>query len=136
MRYFITTLLAIIVLMPMQARKNTTKSAEIYVFGVAQSFTDSVVYLSSVQRLDGATLTKDGLLNDRVVYSQSYGQFIQTTYGQENSMGSLMFATSKKKAENLYLRVRSRYMNRLHAKVREIQASEFQFKARTYDYNQ
>lgn len=116
-----------------QAKAQTTHS--IYAFGVAQSFADSVCYMSSVQRIDSVTLSHEGLLNDRAFYSDAFARFVQTQFGQTGTMGSIIFGKNRKDVETKYFRVRSRYIHREHMKVKEISANDFAFKARTYDYN-
>lgn len=117
------------------ARDRSGVAPAVYVFGVAQSFADTVCYMSSVQHLVGATFDKNGLLNDRSTYSASFAQHVESAYGQPLSFASLHFATSRKKIERQYLRVRSRFMKREHTLVKELPQSAFEFRARTYDYD-
>ena len=45
------------------------KEKPVYVFGIAASFNDTIVYYTEVQLLDSVLLDKDGFLPDREVYS-------------------------------------------------------------------
>lgn len=135
MRKFLTSLFIVAISLSCVAQKRTDSAyTPVYMFAVAQSFSDTVCYMSSLQRLDSISLSKDGLLQDRATYSTAFGNYIQNAYGQENTIPSLLFYKSRKTAESTYIRIRNRYMNRKHTRIQEVPASEFQFHARIYDY--
>lgn len=117
------------------AAEKTEKKTTVYVFCVAQSFADSVCYISAVQPLDGATIDAKGFLEDRAAYSATFGQYVQQTYGQPATVPCLLFSKSRKSAEKEYLKIRSKYLRRPGIIVKEVPAADFFLKARTYDYN-
>lgn len=124
-----------VVVVPASASSRGDGPTRVYVFGVAQSFTDSVCFMSSIQAMDSVLLDNNGLLIDRGVYSAQFGEYLKETTGVPGLMLSLFFETSRRKLEILYLRVRSRYMSRGYRDINELPESAFRFKARTYDYN-
>lgn len=135
MKKILICVLAFFVLMGNAAAEKVEKKKDVYVFCVAQSFADSVCYMSAVQLLDGATLDAKGFLEDRASYSATFSQYVQQKYGQPSTMSCLLFSKSKKGAEREYLKVRSRYLRRPGIMLKEVPSSEFMLKARTYDYN-
>lgn len=134
-KHILTLMVLMLAGIPCMAQKKTGTTQNIYVFGVAQSFADSVCYMSSVQRLEGVSLSHEGLLNDRAFYSESFAQYVQAQFGQTGTMGSIIFGRTRNDVEAKYLRVRSRYIHREQMKVKEIPVDDFAFKVRTYDYN-
>lgn len=119
---------------PGMARK-AAKTSQVYVFGVAQMLTDTVCYMSSVQQLNGVTFSKDGLLNDRAFYSAAFGQYVAAKYGAEHAVPSLQFSTSQRKIKDIYVRMRSKVLTSRKQRLIEVPATDFQFKARVYDYD-
>ena len=84
---------------------------KIYVFGVSTSFNDSIVYLSSVQDLQGASLQKKtGFLEYRSFYSAEFQHFLESN-----------------KLEKKYLKLRKRLSKGKPDTLKEISASDFQF---------
>lgn len=134
-KYIAGILFVLLTIAPSMAQKKSQTTHSIYAFGVAQSFADSVCYMSSVQRIEGVTLSHEGLLNDRAYYSEAFSQYVQAQFGQVGTMGSIIFGKSRNDVESKYIRVRNRYLHRENMKVKEISVNDFAFKARTYDYN-
>lgn len=128
-------LLAAFALAGSVAAEQKEKSTTVYVFCVAQSFADSVCYMSAVQCLEGATLDAKGFLQDRATYSAMFGQYVQQRYSQPSPMSCLLFSKSRKGAEREYLKVRSKYLRKAGTIVKEVPVADFALKARTYDYN-
>ena len=133
-KLMIGLLLCSMVCVPSMARK-TAKGSQVYVFGVAQMLTDTVCYMSSVQQLDGASFNKEGLLNDRALYSAMFGQYVAVKYGAEHAMPSLLFSTKERKIKNLYVKMRSKTLAKKNLRLVEVPLTDFQFKARVYDYD-
>ena len=65
MKYFRIFLLAAITVMCCSAFTMKNKEKPVYVFGLAASFTDTIVYYTEIQLLDSVYLTKDGFLPQR-----------------------------------------------------------------------
>ena len=53
------------------------KDKDVYMVGVAASFTDSLVYFTDIQLVDSAYLDKDGLLPERIQYSTQLKQYLE-----------------------------------------------------------
>lgn len=107
----------------------------VYMFAYTHSFKDSVCYISSVQLVEGAKLDKDGMLQDRAVYSNAFAKFVGETIGQNMPVSSVHFFTNKLKAERAQSKLRTQSAKRGQKVVKSIPASDFAFKARTYDYD-
>lgn len=135
MKKILLCLLAAFALVGSAAAEQVEKKTTVYVFCVAQSFADSVCYLSAVQPLEGATLDAKGFLEDRAAYSASFAQYVQQKYGQPSTMSCLLFDKSRKAAEREYIKIRAKYLRRSGTLVKEVAPADFTLKARTYDYN-
>lgn len=99
----------------------------IYAFGVSTSFNDSIVYLSTVQRLEGAQLAKKtGFLVHRSTYSGQFQQFLDSKY-QNNQTCALFFSKDRTSLEKKYLKLRNRINKDNPAKLKEISSEDFQF---------
>lgn len=100
----------------------------IYAFGYANCLGDSTVYVSAIQPLEGARLTrKKSMLIGREQYAQQMEQYMRTTDGKPYTC-AIFFAKSRKKAEKQFLSLR-RQCARQKEKMVEISAGTFAFTA-------
>lgn len=123
MKRIFLSFIAMLMAVAMQAKDD----GKIYVFGVSTSFNDSIVYLSSVQDLEGASLQKKtGFLEYRSFYSAEFQHFLESKY-QGNQTCAIFFATDRNKLEKKYLKLRKRLSKGKPDTLKEISASDFQF---------
>lgn len=116
---FIAMLMAI----AMQAKDD----GRIYVFGVSTSFKDSIVYISAVQDLQGASLQKKtGFLEYRSTYAAEFQQYLEAKH-QSNQTCAIFFATDRNKLEKKYLKLRRRMNKEKPGTLKEISSTDFQF---------
>ena len=86
------------------------KQKPVYMFGFAESFTDSIGYITSVQYMDSAYVdTKTKFLIGRNVYSVQLQQYLQQNEGCKHPVSSVFFGTKKEKVEKKLNAVRHRY---------------------------
>ena len=52
-------------------------SKTVYAFGIAASFTDTVVYFTDIQILDSAKVSKEGFLTHRDLYSYQLKNYVE-----------------------------------------------------------
>jgi hypothetical protein len=106
------------------------KKATIYAFGFAGSFTDSVVYITDVQRIDSATLTnKTSFLIDRAKYSQQLKSYMETNLNQQRRTCAFFYDTKKAKVEKAFAKIKKRYLKDKTLLVKFIGADQFTYKA-------
>lgn len=127
MKSFRSTFLVLMALLLCSSFTMKEKRVEgVYLFGIAASFNDSVVYFTPIQRVDSVRLEK-GFLPKRAQYA--YQLKNQIEYGQNKSDYTCMiyFSDSKAKLEKEVTKVKNKYSkSKLH--LEEIPAETFTFR--------
>ena len=78
-----------------------------YIFGFSASFNDSILYMTDIQDVQGASYdTKNDFLLARDLYSSQLKEYLAEKKGQPNRVCLVMFSTSKKKAEKKYQKLK------------------------------
>ena len=80
-------------------------SKTVYAFGIAASFTDTVVYFTDIQILDSAKVSKEGFLTHRDLY----------------------FSENRKKLEKEATKILSKYKRNRNTTVTRIDTDKFHF---------
>lgn len=103
------------------------KQAPVYVYGFAASFNDSTVYFTDIQTVESAWLyEKTNFLYARDTYSYQLRDYLK----QENVAYPTCitaFATTKKKAEKHFLKLRKKYLNKGNYNIKYLNSSEFKY---------
>lgn len=102
------------------------KSKPVYVFGVAASFTDTVVYFTDVQLLDSVRL-KDSFLPDRSSYSNQLENYIEENQLQQNSTCMIYFSENQNKLEKEFVKLYNKYVKVEKLKVEKLAKDKFRF---------
>lgn len=102
-------------------------SKPVYAFGIAASFTDSVVYFTDIQLLDSAKLTKEGFLAHRELYSYQLKNYLEDNRLQENSTCMIYFSENRKKLEKEATKILTKYKRGKNVIVSKIEADKFHF---------
>ena len=103
------------------------KEKPVYVFGVAASFTETLVYYTDIQLLDSVYLNEHGFLPQRDLYSYQLKNHLEYNMNKLNYTCVIYFSDNKKKLEKEASKVKSGYLKSKQT-LRPIEASEFQFK--------
>ena len=102
------------------------KTNQVHMFGFSASFKDSVIYVTDIQNVQGVWIdTKTKFLLARNEYSYQLKNFLAEKRQQPDRVCMTFFATSKKKAEKMYLKLIKKYKKGYD--VRYINVSEFKF---------
>ncbi len=118
------------------AAKSKPRVQRVYIFGFSASFTDSLACITPVQQLDSAWVDPShGMLMDRALYSLQLQYHVESAYGVSNNTCAVFFAKSQRKAERQWNKLRRRYSKDQNVKFRELNASDFSFKAENYEEN-
>lgn len=105
----------------------------VYMFGFSASFTDSVAYITDIQRLDSAYIdTKTDFLMDRVVYSEQLQTYMESMELVGNSTCSVFFHTKKNKLQEEYEKVKKRYREDQGVVLKELEPGSFVFVSPVY----
>lgn len=99
----------------------------VYIFGFSASFTDSLVYMTNIQRLDSAWVdTKTDFLIDRPIYSDQLQSYLEAK-GLENRTCVVFFNVKKKKAEDRFNEIKKSYGKDSAVIVKMLETSDFKF---------
>ena len=129
------TLKYIVMALVLAATATTAEAKQVrlphmYMFGFSASFVDSTLYLTDVQDVEGAWYdTKDKALLERDNYANQLKDYMKENLGQSNRVCLVIFATTKKKAEKKYLKLKKKYMSRdgiIHG-MKYLTAADFKF---------
>ena len=119
-------LIALMALMLCSAFTLKEKKGEgVFLFGIAASFNDSVVYFTPIQRVDSVKL-ENGFLPKRAQYAYQLKNQIEVAQGKSDYTCMIYFAETKAKLEKEVAKVKGKYVkSQLH--LEEIPAEAFIF---------
>ena len=105
---------------------------KLYMFGVAASFTDTIVHFTSIQQIDSAWIdTKSKFLQDRQAYSYQLRDYLSQHEQMNHRTCMVFYAMKKEKLEKKYQKMRRLYGKDKHGvehfDVRYIMDSDFKF---------
>ncbi len=106
--------------------KEKEKEKPVYVFGVAASFSDTVVYYTPVQLVDSVVLDKNGFLPQRDMYSYQLKNHVEYQLNKPNYTCSIYFSENKKKLEKEAAKVTDTYRKNQYG-VQVIGPEDFKF---------
>ena len=106
----------------------------VYLFGVAASFNDSIVYVTDVQLAEGAWVdTKTKFLMSRYEYSYQLRDYLKAI-GQPNMTCVTFFATSQKKIEKRLAALRKHYNKKKYNYIiKQLPEADFKFTVPMYN---
>lgn len=96
-----------------------------YVFAISLSFTDSVMYMSTIQELDGIVLRDKYFFDERSDYAAQFKKWMEEETASEQ-ISALYYYSTRKKAESGYSKVRKRAMKKHGGTI--ITIPDFKFK--------
>ena len=101
---------------------------EIYIYGFAASFNDSTIYFADIQFIpDGWIDTKHDFLYGRDTYSYQLRDYLKTI-GCDTPTCVTGFAKTRKKAEEKYLKLRSKYLSKGTYNIKYVNIYDFRYK--------
>lgn len=104
------------------------KDKEVYAFGVAASFTDSIVYYTPIQVLDSVQLTKNDFLPRREMYSYQMKNYLEYNLKKENYTCMIYFSENKNKLEKEASKLMNKYKKQGNLVLQPIKQEDFSFK--------
>lgn len=110
-----------------QTRAERQDNKGIYIFTIGTSLKDSTFYISSISKLESATLEKSTkFLSNRSFYSDQFKNYLNKTYGADHTC-AVFFSGSKSALEKKYLKLRKQYNGKSTVRLVEISNSDFTF---------
>ena len=98
-----------------------------YIFGVAASFNDSIVYFTNVQEVDSVWINdKSDFLLNRSDYSYQLKNYLESQ-GLSRRTCIVSYALKRKAAEKKYTKMRNKYVKRGAFDLRDIDSKDFKF---------
>lgn len=85
------------------------KDKPVYVFGIAASFSDTVVYYTPVQLVDSVVLDRHGFLPRRELYSYQLKNYVEYSLGKPNYTCMIYFSEKKVKLEREATKIIGKY---------------------------
>ena len=104
------TLALVLTAFAVTAQAKPIQPDHVYMFGLAGSFKDSVVYITEIEDVKGAWIdSKNKFLLSRDSYSYQLKQHMTDQYQQPDRVCVVFYATSKKKIEKILKKLRKKY---------------------------
>lgn len=100
----------------------------VYVFGLAASFNDSIIYYTEIQVLDSVSLDKEGFLPRRELYSYQLKNYLEYELKKPNYTCMIYFSENKKKLEKEAIKVKANYQKTNSTTLQAIEPTQFTFK--------
>ena len=120
------TMLASLLAIPSEAKP--VKCEHLYMFGFSASFKDSIIYVTDIQDVQGAWVdSKSKFLKNRDQYSSQLREHLGEQHKQPERICLVLFATEKKKAEKLYVKLMKKYKTGYDVKY--LNEKQFKFEA-------
>jgi len=127
---YVSILFAVIVVFTLCTASSLKKKDEpkvVYAFGVAASFTDTLVYYTDIQVLDSAQLTKEGFLLKRDLYSYQLKNYLVDNNLQENSTCMVYFSDKKGKLDKEASKLMEKYKKTKNVSLVRLSPEKFKF---------
>lgn len=102
----------------------------IYVFGVSQNISDSVIYVTAISPVNGATLLPHDILENRQYYSEQLKNYVEQTLGVPRQTAAIFYARERKKIEKRFAKTQQKLEKHAikGAKFQNISNEQFHFK--------
>lgn len=101
------------------------RSETVYAFAYGTCFNNSVIYLSTVEKLDSANIDpKTKFLTDRKFYANNFKYFLDNQYKGIHTC-AIFFNKNKEKLEKTYIKLRRNTNKDKHSTLVEIPLSTF-----------
>lgn len=107
------------------------KEKHVYVFGVAASFNDSLVYYTEIQTVDSVSLNKEGFLPKRDLYAYQLKNYIEYALNHPDYTCMVYFSENKMKLEKESNRVLGKYKKNSSFVVQQLGQKDFAFRKPT-----
>ena len=91
-----------------------------YIIGVSASFTDSLIYFTDVQFMEGVQLGKNGLLPNRDAFSKQLDDYLEQQQGMKNRTCFIYFDKKKAKLEKSIKKMKDKYQKEGKSMLREV----------------
>ena len=130
MRRFVWVAVMLVVTLLAVAKQKPTQygrgSGKVYLFGVSQQLTDSVVYLTFINEVDSFDLAKKTkFLPFRSEFSLQLKEYMEGTLHKDHQTTVVFYSASLKKLSKKYYKIKKRYLDNPYTKIVPIDGFKF-----------
>lgn len=101
----------------------------VYLFGVSQMLMDSVVYMTTINQVDSIDLdARTKMLPSRSEFSLQLKEYLEGQVGLHSQTACVFFATSRKKLNKQYYKIKKRYLDDKEKKIIVVDDRYFKFR--------
>lgn len=126
LKYFLCLIISVIILNVTASAKNKCVP-KVYVFGLAASFNDSIVYLTNIQELDSAWIDdKNDFLANRSDYSYQLKNYFESQNINHRTC-IVSYALKRKDINKKYQKIKNKYTKGGNFDIRYINNDDFKF---------
>lgn len=104
------------------------KEKEVYAFGVAASFSDTLVYYTDIQLLDSVQLDKNGFLYRREAFSTQLQEYLLFQLSKDKYTCMTYFSDNKEKLQKRLDKTLKMYKKSKGIALQHIPSANFKFK--------
>lgn len=113
-------------------KKPTTEygkgTGKVYIFGVCQQLTDSVVYITSINMVDSIDLEKKTkFLPFRSEFSLQLKEYMEGKMQKRNQTACVFYSANRKKLSKKFYKIKKRFLDNSYTKVVMLDQERFQF---------
>ena len=102
---------------------------KVYLFGVCQQLTDSMVYITSIQEIDSIDLErKTKFLPFRSEFSIQLKEYMEGTLQRRYQTACVFYSSKRKKISKKYYKIKKRYLDNSYTRVVMLDDTRFRFK--------
>lgn len=99
---------------------------KVYLFGVCQQLTDSVVYITFINEVDSLDLMKKTkFLPFRSEFSLQLKEYMEGTLKKDHQTPAVFYSTKRKKLSKKYYKIKKRYLDNPYTKIMPIDGFQF-----------
>lgn len=111
-------------------KKTEPEVLTIYAFGVAQDLSDSIVYVTNISTINGATMLPHDILKHQQYYSEQMKNYVAETYGVAHPTVGFFYARTEKKIVKMMARAQEKMTKSAFKTLRyeNISINDFHFK--------
>lgn len=103
------------------------KKGGVYLFGISSSFSDTIAYVTPVQRLDSISVKSGSALPFGARYSSQLESFVESEMGNPNQTAATFYSSSRKRVLKDRDRVVNRYKKRFDHKIVVLSEDDFSY---------
>ena len=107
-------------------QKNVAEYAEVYGFGFAASFIDTLAFYTDIQPLDSAKILDKKFLDQRYQYSYQLKDYLEVQLDKQNYVCMIFFNKDRKKLQKEFDKLIAKYQ-KSGIGMRQIAVAEFKF---------